>query len=68
MHGRAGRKCRVEGIPDTLPATMSTQKTIGLIIAALVAVAIVFGIVLLFGTKGGPRDMQPDVSHAPSSN
>ena len=47
---------------------MSTQKTIGLIVAALVAVAIVFALVLAFGTKDGLRSMQPDPEHAPSPN
>ena len=45
---------------------MSTQKTIGLIVAALAAVGIVFLIVLF--TAGTPRSMEPPVNKAPSGN
>ena len=45
---------------------MSTKKTIALIVAALVAVGVVF-LVVLFGA-GTPRAAEPPVNKAPSAN
>ncbi len=45
---------------------MSTQKTIGLIVAALAAVGIVFIFVLF--TAGTPKAAEPPVNMAPSGN
>jgi hypothetical protein len=55
-----------ERFVDTFPTSMTTKKTIGLIIAALAAVGIVFLLVLF--TAGTPRAIEPPVNKAPSGN
>ena len=46
--------------------SMSTKKTISLIVAALVAIGIVFLVVLF--SAGTPRGAEPPVNKAPSPN
>jgi len=47
-------------------STMSTKKTIGLIVAALAAIGIVFLVVLF--AAGTPKGAEPPVNKAPSAN